>query len=131
MFNLGGMEILVIVVVALLVLGPEKLPKVMRTIGKMVGDLRRASTEFQRSVSLKIDSDDDTPAPTLTKPAHPDINSATAEPYRNPDLTQHMTEAALEMPASEPSSKRVSIPRSKLTRRPHPRRRSNHTTNTP
>ena len=127
MFNLGGMEILVIVVVALLVLGPEKLPKVMRTIGKTVGDLRRASTEFQRSVSLEIDSDDDNPAPTLT---HPDINSTT-EPYRNPDLTQHMTEAALEMPASEPSSKRVSIPRAKLTRRPRPLRRSNHTTNTP
>jgi len=131
MFNLGGMEILVIVVVALLVLGPEKLPKVMRTIGKTVGDLRRASTEFQRTVNLEIDSADDNPAPTLTKSAHPDINSTATEPHRNPDPTQHMAEAAPEMPTSEPSPKRVSIPRAKLTRRPRPRRRSNHTTNTP
>lgn len=54
MFNLGGGELLVILVVALLVLGPEKLPRFMRTVGKAVGDLRRASTDFQRTMNLEL-----------------------------------------------------------------------------
>ncbi len=72
MFNFGGMEILVILVVALLVLGPEKLPKFMRTVGKAMGELRRASTEFQRTISIeeaaaeKSLSDETPPAATAT-----------------------------------------------------------------
>lgn len=54
MFNLGGGEILVIFVVALLVLGPDKLPRFMRTAGKALGDLRRASTDFQRTMNLEL-----------------------------------------------------------------------------
>ena len=54
MFNLGGMEILVILVVALLVLGPEKLPNAMRTLGKIFGEFRRTSTEFTRAIQIDI-----------------------------------------------------------------------------
>ena len=46
MFNLGPMEMLVIVVVALVVLGPQRLPEAMRQVGKGVGDLRRWSTQL-------------------------------------------------------------------------------------
>lgn len=52
MLNIGGMELIVILVVALLVLGPDKLPKVMRSVGKTVGQFRRASTELQRAINL-------------------------------------------------------------------------------
>lgn len=55
MFNIGGMELLVILAVALLVLGPDKLPKFMRILGKALGDLRRASTDFQRTINTDID----------------------------------------------------------------------------
>ena len=68
MFNLGGMEILVILVVALLVLGPDKLPNFMRTIGKAVGELRRASTEFQRTIHTEIARDDASPSQTTLAP---------------------------------------------------------------
>ena len=56
MFNLGGMEILVILVVALVVLGPDKLPKFMRSVGKSIGELRRVSTDFQRTLSTELES---------------------------------------------------------------------------
>ncbi|MDL2209586.1 Sec-independent protein translocase protein TatB [Desulfovibrio sp. OttesenSCG-928-O18] len=56
MFNIGGMELLVILAVALLVLGPDKLPKFMRTVGKGLGDLRRASTDFQRTMNTELDA---------------------------------------------------------------------------
>ena len=48
------MEVLVILVVALIVLGPEKLPGVMRSAGKALGELRRASTEFQRTMNTEL-----------------------------------------------------------------------------
>ena len=54
MFGIGGMELVLILIVALVVLGPDHLPRVMRTLGKTVGDLRRASTEFQRTMNTEI-----------------------------------------------------------------------------
>lgn len=47
MFNVGTMEMLVIAVVALLVLGPDKLPGAARQVGKAIGEVRRLSNSFQ------------------------------------------------------------------------------------
>ncbi len=54
MFGIGSTEILVILVVALLVLGPRKLPQIARTIGRAMGEFRRVSTEFQRTLNTEI-----------------------------------------------------------------------------
>ncbi len=53
MFGIGSTEFIVILLVALLVLGPKKLAKVTRTVGKYVGEFRRVSTEFQRTLNLE------------------------------------------------------------------------------
>jgi len=45
--NLGGGEILVILLVALIVLGPTKLPPAVRQVGKVVGEIRRIGQGFQ------------------------------------------------------------------------------------
>ena len=49
MFDLGWSEMLVILVVALLVIGPKDLPKVARQIGRWTGKARAMAREFQRS----------------------------------------------------------------------------------
>jgi sec-independent protein translocase protein TatB len=59
MFNVGGGEILVILVIALIVLGPQRLPDAARQIGKTMGDLRRLSTGFQNEVRGALDTADD------------------------------------------------------------------------
>jgi Tat protein translocase TatB subunit len=46
-FNVGTPELLVILLVALIVLGPNKLPDAARQVGKFVGEMRRMSTGFQ------------------------------------------------------------------------------------
>jgi Tat protein translocase TatB subunit len=46
-FNVGGAEVLVILLVALLVLGPAKLPEAARQVGKAMAELRRLSGGFQ------------------------------------------------------------------------------------
>lgn len=50
MFNIGGGELLVILLVALLVLGPDKLPEAARKMGNVTAELRRMSSGFQREL---------------------------------------------------------------------------------
>ena len=55
MFNVGGMELLVIAIVALVVLGPDKLPGALRQFGNVVGEVRRISQGFQTDLKGAID----------------------------------------------------------------------------
>ena len=47
MFEIGWSEILVIAVVAIVVIGPKDLPRVMRTVGQWTGKMKRMGREFQ------------------------------------------------------------------------------------
>ena len=50
MFNIGGGEFVVIALIALIVLGPQRLPEAARQVGKAMGDLRRISSGFQNEL---------------------------------------------------------------------------------
>ncbi len=70
--GVGTTEILVILVVALLVLGPNQLPKVARTLGKTLRDLRRAADGIQDEIRREIsDGGPDAAAPPPAAPADP------------------------------------------------------------
>jgi Tat protein translocase TatB subunit len=61
--SLGPAEILVILIVALIVLGPERLPKAARQLGKAFGEVRRWSSGVQDDLRGALDfGDDDEPA---------------------------------------------------------------------
>jgi sec-independent protein translocase protein TatB len=47
MFDIGGGELLLIGIVALIAIGPKELPTVLRTLGQWMGKLRRMASEFQ------------------------------------------------------------------------------------
>ena len=55
MGNLGGGEILVILLVGLLVLGPQRLPTVGRQVGRIVTEIRRVSSGFQEEFRAALD----------------------------------------------------------------------------
>ena len=55
MFGLGLAEIVVVLVIALLVLGPEKLPGIAKQIGKGLREFRRAASEFQAAIQMSDD----------------------------------------------------------------------------
>lgn len=54
MLGIGFPEIMVILVLALLVLGPQRLPEVARMFGRIYGQIRRASEEFQNTIRQDI-----------------------------------------------------------------------------
>jgi len=55
MFEIGFSELLLVGVVALLVLGPERLPVAMRTVGRGLGQARRAMNMLRAQVEREID----------------------------------------------------------------------------
>jgi len=57
MFNVGAGEIAVILVLALIVLGPDKLPSAARQAGKYLSEFRRISDGFQRELRDAMDFD--------------------------------------------------------------------------
>lgn len=61
MLNIGAPEMLVILLVALLVLGPERLPGAARQVGKVMGELRRMSSGFQAELRDAIQQEESSP----------------------------------------------------------------------
>ena len=58
MFDIGFTEILLIAVVALVVLGPEKLPVAVRTIGLWIGKVKRTVSGIQTEISEELRLDE-------------------------------------------------------------------------
>ncbi len=56
--SIGGTELLVIMVIALLIFGPRKLPELGRTIGKGLSEFKRASNDLKRSLEEELEVDD-------------------------------------------------------------------------
>lgn len=55
--NPGPLEILLIVVFALVVFGPKKLPELSRTVGRALAEFRRATKEFSDELTSAVDDD--------------------------------------------------------------------------
>lgn len=93
MFGFGIWELLVIVIVALLVLGPEKLPEMARTVGKGLRELRRASNDLQNSLHEAVYADEI--KQLREKYRAPDIKAALGiEPLEGGPLAQPAPAAA-------------------------------------
>jgi sec-independent protein translocase protein TatB len=78
MFDLGWSEILVIAVVAILVVGPKDLPRLMRTVGEWVARARRMAAHFQSGVDEMIRQSELEDLRNDLKAMHRDMNTPVA-----------------------------------------------------
>lgn len=94
MLNVGGGEILVILLVALLVLGPDKLPDAARNAGKLMRQVKQLSSGFQQEIRQALDDDPSSQRPT-------NVPGTSAGPALAPfDETGDMSAAAAEAAAA-------------------------------
>lgn len=122
MFNIGFGEMLVIAVIALIVVGPDKLPELARTVGRWVGAARRMFEDVKSEVNEQLLMEEiarrnreimemdvlseqrERPAPETAEP-HPVDNAQTVagapEPLPAPDQEAAKAEAADTRPPSQ------------------------------
>ena len=55
MFGIGSTELIVILIVALIVIGPAKLPEMAKSLGKALGEFRRVSTDVKRTIEMEAE----------------------------------------------------------------------------
>ena len=58
MFGLGVPEILFILVIALIVFGPKRLPEIGRSIGKTLGEFRKATDDLKNTIEREVQMDE-------------------------------------------------------------------------
>ncbi len=76
--SIGFGEILVILVLALIIFGPKRLPEMGRTIGRSLREFRRATSDFRAEFERDLDDD----LPRVPSPA--ERRTATDEPSPEP-----------------------------------------------
>jgi TatA/E family protein of Tat protein translocase len=98
LFGIGPIELLVILVLALIVFGPNRLPEIARSLGKAMSELRRTSQEVSETVMRELDV---TPEPEQPQGAVPQIPASLRESVRK------IVEPPQEAPPEEPQTQDV------------------------
>ncbi len=81
MFGLGMGEIVIILVLALILLGPQKLPDAAKQLGKGLREFRKATEDLKSQFETELYSDDKpAPKPTLVEAPRPAPDAAAAIP---------------------------------------------------
>jgi sec-independent protein translocase protein TatA len=77
MFNIGPLELMVILVIALLVVGPHRLPEVGRSIGRGIREFRKAQDEVQKTIQSALNEPASTARPAPRADAAPRLEGKT------------------------------------------------------
>ncbi len=105
MFDIGFSELLLIGVVALVVLGPERLPRVARTIGILMGRMQRYVSDVKADISREIELDELRKMRDSVQQAAGDMQRSVETEFRD---TEQTINAALASPGNpEPEAERA------------------------
>ena len=96
--TLGGPELFLILVVALIVFGPRKLPEIGKSVGKMMAEFRKASQDFQRTIEEEVEAEKLREATRIDPPAW---SSTSSSPAALPPASTEVV--AVAPPASDPA----------------------------
>src|SRR5262249_18027459 len=100
MFDVGFSEIVVIAVVALIVIGPERLPKVARTLGHMFGRLQRYVNEVKADINREMELDELRKLQSQVQSAARDIEQSVTHAAQSVESGVRSVESELNQAAS-------------------------------
>ncbi|MBQ7585389.1 MAG: twin-arginine translocase TatA/TatE family subunit, partial [Desulfovibrionaceae bacterium] len=103
MFGIGSTELLVILLVGLIVLGPKSLASLSRTLGKVVGEFRRVSTDFQRTLNAEAAAEEVVKDQSLIAEPAEKVEEANEEELRRAKLEARKNEALAKAQAAKES----------------------------
>ena len=69
--SIGMPELIIILTIALIIFGPRKLPELGRSLGKSLGEFKRASNELRNTLDEEIRIEEQRTAERATEPARP------------------------------------------------------------
>src|SRR5215475_13225982 len=110
MGSLGMPEILMILVIALIVFGPRKLPELGKTLGQSLAQFRKASEDFKRQWEDEVESERHRVSSPPPEPARDSGSSYWNEPAAassapaSDSLASYETQSAESVPRSEPGA---------------------------
>jgi sec-independent protein translocase protein TatB len=111
MFDVGFSEILVIAVVALIVIGPERLPKVARTVGILLGRMQRYVNDVKADISREMELEELKKLQTEVKEAAESFETTVSKGISETEQSLNQTIApaleavrAAEAPVSAPAA---------------------------
>jgi len=95
MFGLGMPEILLILAIALIVIGPQKLPEVAKMLGKAMGEFKRSAQDLKDSIDIETTVKEAKPKPVKKelKDGVKDIDSEDPKPQQAPDKPESSDKA--------------------------------------
>ena len=85
MFGIGMQELIVILIIALLVVGPKKLPELARALGRGFAEFKRATNDVRQTLDAELRQ--------LDAPAAPRTTEKQAIPTPPPNVAQHLEDA--------------------------------------
>lgn len=103
--TLGGPELFLILVVALIVFGPRKLPEIGKSMGKMMAEFRKASQDFQRTIEEEVEAEKLREATRIDPPAWSSASTSptpVALPPASTDVAPSPPAASVEAPPEAP-----------------------------
>jgi len=106
MFDIGFTELMVIGVVALIVVGPERLPRVARTVGALLGRLQRYVADVKADINREVELDELRKMKDSVQQAASEFETSMNEDLRKAetDLNRSVAEAAGESQSETPAA---------------------------
>ena len=112
MGSLGMPEIMIILIIALIVFGPRKLPELGKTLGKSLAQFRRASEDFKRQWEdevvmerQRIEAPAQYEQPSYSEPDPPFAEEAQPSAPEESSPSETASEAAVAAPSEEPAAR--------------------------